>query len=82
MDKNTKLLKELIAGTKDMEWLSKHYSLLQKQYPKQFIAVKNQQVVTAHKNLVTLIKTLKKRFGNPSDFLIDFSPDENYVLVV
>ena len=82
MNKDANLLKELKAGTKDAEWLSKNYPSLQKKYPKHFIAVKNQQVIIAHKNLVTLIKTLKKKFGSPNDFLIDFVPDENYTLVV
>jgi hypothetical protein len=76
------LLNELKAGTKDVEWLSKNYHLLRKKYPKQFIAVKNQQVIIAHKDLITLINTLKRKFGNPNDYLIDFVPDENYTLVV
>jgi len=82
MNKDTNLLKELTAGTKDVEWISKNYPALQKKYPKHFIAVKDQQVIIAHKNLVTLINTLKKKFGSASEFLIDFVPDENYTLVV
>ena len=82
MNEDKHLLEELKAGTKDVEWLSKNFPALQKKYPKQFIAVKNQQVIIAHKNLVTLINTLKKKFGSPNDFLIDFVPDENYILVV
>jgi len=82
MNEDKHLLKELKAGTKDFKWLSKNYPALQKKYPKQFIAVKNQQVIIAHKNLVTLINMLKKKFGSPNDFLIDFVPDENYILVV
>ena len=82
MNEDKHLLEELKAGTKDVEWLSKNFPALQKKYPKPFIAVKNQQVIIAHKNLVTLINTLKKKFGSPNDFLIDFVPDENYILVV
>lgn len=82
MNEDKHLLEELKAGSKDVEWLSKNFHALQKKYPKQFIAVKNQQVIIAHKNLVTLINTLKKKFGSPNDFLIDFVPDENYILVV
>jgi len=76
------LLEELKAGTKDVEWLSKNYPALRKKYPKQFIAVKNQQVIIAHKDLVSLINTLKRKFGDPNEYLIDFVPDENYTLVV
>jgi len=82
MKEDQHLLEELKAGTKDVEWLSKHYSALRKKYPKQFIAVKNQKVITAHNDLVTLISTLKRKFGDPNDYLIDFIPDENYTLVV
>ena len=32
--------------------------------------------------LETLIKLLKEKFGNSSDFLIDFVPDDKYILVV
>ncbi|PNX45889.1 MAG: hypothetical protein BV459_07535 [Thermoplasmata archaeon M11B2D] len=82
MKKDQHLLEELTAGTKDVEWLSKNYHALRKKYPKQYIAVKNQKVIIAHRNLVTLINTLKRQFGDPNDYLIDFVPDENYTLVV
>ena len=82
MKEDQHLLAELTAGTKDVEWFSKNYPTLRKKYPKQFIAVKNQQVIIAHKDLLTLINTLKRKYGNPNDYLIDFIPDENYTLVV
>lgn len=82
MKEDQHLLAELTAGTKDVAWLSKNYPALRKKYPKQFIAVKNQQVIIAHKDLLTLINTLKRKYGNPNDYLIDFIPDENYTLVV
>jgi len=82
MKEDQHLLAELTAGTKDVAWLSKNYPELRKKYPKQFIAVKNQQVIIAHKDLLTLIHTLKRKYGNPNDYLIDFIPDENYTLVV
>jgi hypothetical protein len=45
MKEDQHLLAELTAGTRDVAWLSKHYPTLRKKYPKQFIAVKNQQVI-------------------------------------
>jgi hypothetical protein len=76
------VLKELIAGNQNLAWLSKNFSELKKKYPKKFVAIKNQNVVLADSSLKTLIKTLKKKFGDPSNFFIDFIPDDNYFLVV
>jgi len=76
------LLEELKIGTKDLEWLSKNFSDLKKKYPKKFVAIKNQNVVGYSSELETLIKLLKEKFGNPNDYLIDFIPDDKYILVV
>ena len=82
MNAETLVLEELKAGNKDLEWFSKNFSDLKKKYPKKFVAIKNQNVVIAASKLETLIKHLKEKFGNPNDFLIDFVPDDNYILVV
>ena len=82
MNAETLVLEELKAGNKDLEWFSKNFSDLKKKYPKKFVAIKNQNVVIASSKLETLIKHLKEKFGNPNDFLIDFVPDDNYILVV
>ena len=75
-------LKELKAGNKDLEWFSKNFSELRKKYPKKFVAIKNQNVVITASKLDTLIKRLKEKLGDPNDFLIDFLPDDKYILVV
>lgn len=75
-------LKELKAGNKDLEWFSKNFSELKKKYPKKFVAIKNQNVVISTSKLDTLIKRLKEKFGDSNDFLIDFVPDDKYILVV
>ena len=82
MNAETLFLKELKAGNKDLEWFSKNFSELKKKYPKKFVAIKDQDVVIAASKLETLIKQLKQEFGNPNDFLIDFVPDDKYILVV
>jgi len=82
MKEETLFLEELKTGTKDLEWLSKNFSDLKKKYPKKFVAIKNRNVVVASNELETLIKLLKKNFGNPNDYLIDFIPDDKYILVV
>jgi hypothetical protein len=82
MKEDSVVLEELKAGNKNLEWLSKNFSYLKKKYPKKFIAIQHQNVVVADRSLKTLIKTLKKKFGDPSNFFIDFIPDDNYFLVV
>lgn len=82
MNAETLVLEELKAGTKDLEWFSKNFSDIKKKYPKKFVAIKDQNVVVAASKLETLIKRLKEKFGNPNDFLIDFVPDDKYILVV
>ena len=82
MNAETLVLEELKAGTKDLEWFSKNFSDIKKKYPKKFVAIKDQNVVLAASKLDTLIKHLKEKFGNPNDFLIDFVPDDKYILVV
>lgn len=82
MNAETLVLEELKAGTKDLEWFSKNFSDIKKKYPKKFVAIKDQNIVAAASKLDTLIKHLKEKFGNPNDFLIDFVPDDKYILVV
>jgi len=82
MNAEALILEELKAGNKDLEWFSKNFSDLKKKYPKKFVAIKNQNVVIAASKLKTLIKNLKEKYGTPNDFLIDFVPDDNYILVV
>ena len=82
MNAETLALEELKAGNKDLEWFSKNFPELKKKYPKKFVAIKDQNVVIASSKLETLIKILKKKFGNPNDYLIDFIPDDKYILVV
>ena len=82
MNAETLVLEELKAGNKDLEWFSNNFSELKKKYPKKFVAIKDQNVVIAASKLETLIKILKEKFGNPNDYLIDFVPDDKYILVV
>ena len=82
MKEETLILEELKTGTRDLEWLSKNFSDLKKKYPKKFVAIKDRNVVLASSELETLIKLLKEKFGNPNDYLIDFIPDDKYILVV
>ncbi len=82
MKEETLVLEELKAGTKEIERFSNNFLELKKKYPKKFVAIKNQNVVISASKLEVLIELLKEKFGNPNDFLIDFVPDDKYILVV
>lgn len=82
MNEEAMTLKELKAGNKNLEWLSRNFIDLKKKYPKKFVAIQNQNVVVTASSLEVLIKILKEKFGNPNEFLIDFIPDDKYILVV
>ncbi len=75
-------LQELKAANKDLEWFTKNFSDLKKKYPKKYVAIKDQNVVISASKLETLIKRLKNKFADPNKFLIDFVPDDTFILVV
>ena len=82
MNSDIKVLEELKSGNKDLKWYSKNYQELKKKYSNKFIAIKDQNVVFNASKLDILLKHLRDKFGNPKDFLIDFVPDDNYILAV
>ena len=82
MKEDAVVLEELAEGNKNLAWLSKNFSELKKKYPKKFVAIQHQNVVVANSSVEKLVKTLKKKFGDPNEFLIDFIPDDTYTLVV
>ena len=75
-------IQELKAANKDLEWFTKNFSDLKKKYPKKYVAIKDQNVVISASKLETLIKRLKSKFNDPNKFLIDFVPDDTFILVV
>ncbi len=82
MNEDAAVLEGLMEGNQNLEWLSKNFLALKKKYPKKFVAIRHKNVVVADGSLETLLKTLKKRFGDPGDFFIEFIPDDTYTLVV
>ena len=81
MKEDSLLFEDLENGIKDAEWFSKRYSNLKKEYPKKFVAIKDKKVVLVENKLEILIEKISK-IGNPNEFLIDFLPDEKFILVV
>lgn len=82
MDKAAAILRELRVVNQNLDWFLENFSELKKKYPKKFVAIQHQNVVVADSSLETLIKTLKKRFGDPNEFLIDFIPGDSYTLII
>jgi AAA+ ATPase superfamily predicted ATPase len=61
----------------EMNLLRQHYKLTQEK--SQLLVIYGRRRV----GKTTLVKEfLKEKFGNPNDFLIDFVPDDKYILVV
>ncbi len=82
MDADELSLKELKAANKDLEWFTMNFTDLKKKYPKKYVAIRDQNVVITSSKLETLIKRLKEKFHDPNKFLIDFVPDDTFILVV
>ena len=61
----------------EMNSLRQHYKLAQEK--SQLLVIYGRRRV----GKTTLVREfLKEKFGNPNDFLIDFVPDDKYILVV
>ena len=76
------ILKELKEGNEDLKWLSENFEKIRKEYPGKFVAIKDRRVVLSNTDLNALIDELEKRRQDPGQFIIDFIPDEDFILVV
>jgi len=65
----------------DTLWLKSHKRELRKKYKNQFVAVENQNVVLADKNIDKLVRGLKKKGVEPSMVLVEFVPEEDVVVI-
>ena len=56
----------------DMNWIVRNYKKLQVEYPEQWIAVKNAEVVASNTDLELLLGKLREQHGNTLGFAIEF----------
>jgi hypothetical protein len=67
----------------DAIWLDQHYDQLKEQYPDQFVAVYGKTVIDHGKNLDTLMRRLRKKYGKKTgDVVVEFIPIEEEILIV
>jgi glycine betaine/choline ABC-type transport system substrate-binding protein len=60
----------------DYNWVRDNYSELVKQYPQEYIAVKNMKVRYHEKTMKELIDRMQTRSEKPSEFAVEFLTDE------
>jgi len=62
--------------SRDYNWVRDNYSELVKQYPQEYIAVKNMKVRYHEKTMKELIDRMQTRSEKPSEFAVEFLTDE------
>lgn len=56
----------------NINWFKEHQTELEEEYDNQFIAIENEEIISADKNLDILITKLKKMGKDPANTLIKF----------
>ena len=82
MNEEALVLQDLEKGNRDLVWLNKHYSGLQKVYSNNFIAIKDSKVFLVEPKLTDLVDKIKKKNEDPAEYLIDFVYGKGDSLVV
>jgi len=70
------LMDRLKLYSRDYNWVRDNYSELVKQYPQEYIAVKNMKVRYHEKTMKELIDRMQTRSEKPSEFAVEFLTDE------
>ena len=82
MGDETKILTELKEFCKNIDWLDERLEKLRKEYPNQYVAVKNFTVADYDSNLQNLLRRLKEKGLNPSEIPIEFISKEPLRLIL
>jgi len=80
----TKLLNQkLHLLLENKAWLKERMNDLRKEYPDEYIAVNQGEIVGHNKDLMKLLKDLRKKFGEPIDHIaIDFVTPKKIELIL
>ena len=73
---------ELERFTQDMLYFDQHRQELLQQYPERWVAIYNQQVVGAAKDLKRLIKQLERKGIPPSQVFREYLTEEADLLIL
>jgi len=66
----------------DREWIERNYNKLKKNYPGEYIAVRNQTVVGIEKRRERLIENLKKEFDDVGGITIEYMGEKPLKLLM
>jgi len=75
-------LQELIQLQKDTECMKKSYNELKKQYPNQFIAIKDGNIVAHHADMDIILKMIRGKKINPATVFIEFLHPNDMILIL
>ncbi len=80
----TKILEQKLDQFEaDTIWFDQHYEKFKEQYPDQFVAVYGKTLIDHGRNLDTLMKRLRKKYGKEAgDIVVEFIPKEEVILIV
>jgi hypothetical protein len=78
----TRLLDRTRELTEDLKWLIDNEESLRKEYPNQYIAVKNKAVLFHASKINELFSVIEKSRGELSDFTIDYVGKEKTALLL
>lgn len=70
------LMDRLRLYSRDYNWIRDNYSELVKQYPREYVAVRDMVVRYRGKTMKGLIDRMQARGEKPSEFAIEFLTDE------
>lgn len=65
-------LRKLRRFDEDVEWFQKNYAQLKRRYRGEYVAVKNQEIVDHDKDAKTLLKRLRKKFGDLGSLVVEY----------
>jgi len=58
----------------DLDWFYQQSKLFKKEYPDEFLAIKERKIIAKGKTMEEVIKKLKEKKEDPSEVLIEFVP--------
>jgi hypothetical protein len=72
----------LKTAEEDKDWVNKNYERLREKFEKQFIAVKNKEVIANDKDLEKLLEKIRSTGNDPAFVQIEFILEKGIVLIL
>jgi len=78
MKANLELLQEAEGN---LEWFQENFEIIQEQFEKQIIAIKDKRVIASARNIEELLKILEEKEIDQSEVLIENMPAKNEIVI-